>query len=106
MELDLANKFGVAPNGRHNLFKCSMCDIFCIVPNMLPSQYLSDYPLSFLLQLLLRVRGLQVLPVLPLPLVLPPLLPPLQLVLLAPMLLPTVGMYTLNYIPILPVYKY
>ena len=31
----------VDPNGRHNLFKCSMCDIFCIVHNMLPPQYLS-----------------------------------------------------------------
>ena len=30
----------VAPNGRHNLFKCSMCDIFCIVRKMLPLQYL------------------------------------------------------------------
>ena len=30
----------VDPNGRHNLFECSMCDIFCIVRNMLPPQYL------------------------------------------------------------------
>ena len=40
----------VAPNGRHNQFKCSMCDIFCIVRNMLPPQYLFKiiYPLYFL----------------------------------------------------------
>ena len=30
----------VAPNGRHNLFKCSMCDIFCIVHKTLPPQYI------------------------------------------------------------------
>ena len=36
----------VAPNGRHNLFKCSMCDIFCFVCNMLPPQYL--FRISFI----------------------------------------------------------
>ena len=46
MELDLADEFGVAPNGRHNLFKCSMCDIFRIARNMLPPQYL--FRLSFI----------------------------------------------------------
>ena len=39
---DLAMDDLVAPNGRHNLFKCSMCDIFCIVRNMLPPQYLFE----------------------------------------------------------------
>ena len=50
---------------------------------------------------------------LPLPLILPalpaipPVLPALPPVLtLLPLLLPMVGMYTLNYIPIPPVYKY
>ena len=38
MDLDLADEFEAAPNGRHNLFKCSMCDIFRIVRNMLPPQ--------------------------------------------------------------------
>ena len=37
---DLAMDDLVAPNGRRNLFMCSMCDIFCIVRNMLPPQYL------------------------------------------------------------------
>ena len=79
-----------------------MCDIFRIVRNMLPPQYLFRLSSSFLLQLLLLVRGLPLPPILPLPPVLP-VLPPFLPV---PLLLPMVGMYTLNYIPILPVYKY